>query len=157
MNIVRIVLSLATQYNWQLLQYDVKNAFLHDDLDEEIYMNIPPRFEGNTGHKVSKLEKALYGLKQSPRGWFEIFAKVIREFGYKQSQGDHNIIIKHLATKGVTTLLVYVDNIILTGNDEKEKHEVKHSCERRLNSASLKGPHLSSSEALGLHFACACA
>ena len=40
MNTVRIMLSLATHYNWQLLQYDVKNAFLHDDLDEEIYMNI---------------------------------------------------------------------------------------------------------------------
>ena len=63
MNIVRILLSLATQYNWQLLQYDVKNAFLHDDLDEEIYMNIPPGFEGNTGNKVCKLEKALLWAK----------------------------------------------------------------------------------------------
>ena len=50
MNTVRILLSLATYYNWQLLQYDVKNAFLHGDLDEKIYMNIPPGFEGNTGN-----------------------------------------------------------------------------------------------------------
>ena len=61
-NIVRIMLSLATHYNWQLLQYDVKNAFLHSDLDDEIYMTIPPGFEGNTGNKVCKLKKALYGL-----------------------------------------------------------------------------------------------
>ncbi|KAJ9700985.1 hypothetical protein PVL29_006355 [Vitis rotundifolia] len=57
MNTVRILLSLAAHYNWQLLQYDVKNAFLHGDLDEEIYMNIPSGFEGNTGNKVCKLKK----------------------------------------------------------------------------------------------------
>ncbi|RVX16317.1 Retrovirus-related Pol polyprotein from transposon RE1 [Vitis vinifera] len=91
MNTIRILLSLATHYNWQLLQYDVKNAFLHGDLDEGIYMNIPPGFEGNTGNKVCKLKKALYGLKQSPRAWFGIFAKVMKEFGYKQSQEKHEV------------------------------------------------------------------
>ena len=124
MNTVRILLSLATHYNWKLLQYDVKNAFLHGDLDEEIYMNIPPRFTGNTGNKVRKLKKALYGLKQSPRAWFERFAKVMilmKESRYKQSQGEHTLFIKHSAAGGVTALLVYVDDIIVTGNDEREK------------------------------------
>ena len=125
MNTVRILLSLAAHYNWQLLQYDVKNAFLHDDLDEEIYMNIPPGFEGNIGNKVCKLKKALYGLKQSPRAWFGRFAKVMKEFGYKQSQGYHTLFIKHSAAGGVTALLVYVDDIIVTGNDEREKHDMK--------------------------------
>ena len=69
MNTVRILLSPAAHCNWQLLQYDVKNAFLHRDLDEEIYMNILPGFEGNTDNKVCKLKKTLYGLKQSPRAW----------------------------------------------------------------------------------------
>ena len=57
MNTVRILLSLTAHYNWQLLQYDVKNAFLHGDLDEEIYMNILSGFEGNIGNKVCKLKK----------------------------------------------------------------------------------------------------
>ena len=91
MNTIRILLSLAAHYNWQLLQYDVKNVFLHGDLDQEIYMNIPLGFEGNTGNKVCKLKRALYGLKQSPRAWFGRFAKVMKEFGYKQSQGDHTL------------------------------------------------------------------
>ncbi|RVW98769.1 Retrovirus-related Pol polyprotein from transposon RE1 [Vitis vinifera] len=116
MNTIRILLSLAAHYNWQLLQYD---------LDEEIYMNIPLGFEENTGNKVCKLKKALYGLKQSPRAWFGRFAKVMKESGYKQSQSDHTLFIKHSATGGVTALLVYVDDIIVTGNDEREKHEVK--------------------------------
>ena len=67
---------------------------------------------------MCKLKKALYGLKQSPRAWFGRFAKVMKEFGYKQSQGDHTLFIKHSATRGLTALLVYVDNIIATGNDE---------------------------------------
>ncbi|RVW58525.1 Retrovirus-related Pol polyprotein from transposon RE1 [Vitis vinifera] len=87
MNTIRTLLSLAAHYNWQLLQYDVKNAFLHGDLDEEIYMNIPLGFKGNTGNKVCKLKKTFYGLKQSPRAWFGRFAKVMKESGYKQSQG----------------------------------------------------------------------
>ena len=97
---------MVAHYNWQLLQYDVKNAFLHGDLDKEIYMNIPPGFEENTGNKVCKLKKALYGLKQSPRAWFGRFAKVMKESGYKQSQGDHTLFIKHSAIGRVTALLV---------------------------------------------------
>ncbi|RVW82487.1 Retrovirus-related Pol polyprotein from transposon TNT 1-94 [Vitis vinifera] len=98
MNTVRILLSLAAHYNWQLLQYDVKNAFLYGDLDEEIYMNIPLRFEGNTGNKVCKLKKALYGLKQSLKAWFGRFAKVMKESGYIQSQETGKIGCKPVST-----------------------------------------------------------
>ena len=49
----------------------------------------------------------------------------MKEFGYKQSQGDHTLFIKHSVVGGVTALLVYVDDIIVTGNDEREKHDVK--------------------------------
>ena len=125
MNTVRILLSLAAHYNWQLLQYDVKNAFLHGDLDEEIYINIPSGFEGNIGNKVCKLKKALYGPKESPRAWFGRFAKVMKESRYKQNQGDHTLFIKHSAVGGVIAFLVYIDDIIVTGNDERKKHEVK--------------------------------
>lgn len=126
MNTVRILLSLAAHFDWQLQQYDVKNAFLHGDLEEEIYMSIPPGFEGEeTANKACRLRKALYGLKQSPRAWFGRFAKVMKASGYKQSQGDHTLFIKHSAKGGVTALLVYVDDIIVTGNDDKEKRELK--------------------------------
>ena len=125
MNIVKILLSLVAHYNWKLLQYDGKIAFLYGDLDEVIYMNIPAGFERNTGNKMCKLKKAIYGLKQFPRAWFGRFAKVMKESGYKQCQGDHTLFIKHLIVGGVTALLVYVDDIIVIENDEREKHEVK--------------------------------
>ena len=49
----------------------------------------------------------------------------MKESGYKQSQGDHTLFIKHSIARGGIVLLVYVDDIIVTGNDEREKHEVK--------------------------------
>ena len=65
-------------------QFDIKNVFLHGDLDEEIYMEVPPRFELEK-NKVCRLKKTLYGLKQSPKPWFGRFARVMKALGYKQS------------------------------------------------------------------------
>jgi len=60
---------LATKFGWKLQQFDVKNTFLHGDLEEEVFMEIPPGFTHEEDRKtqVYKLKKALYGLKQSPR------------------------------------------------------------------------------------------
>lgn len=79
LNTVRILLSLAANLDWSLHQLDVKNAFLNGDLEDEIYMEIPPGF--NTNHnvnKVCKLQKSLCGLKQSPRAWFDRFTKAVK-------------------------------------------------------------------------------
>jgi Reverse transcriptase (RNA-dependent DNA polymerase) len=65
---VRVLLSIAANLEWPLHQFDVKNAFLHGELEEEIYMEMPPGYQTpSTTGKVCKLKKALYGLKQSPR------------------------------------------------------------------------------------------
>ena len=126
MNTVRILLSLAANLNWPLHQFDVKNAFLHGDLAEEVYMNIPPRFEDiKTKGKVCRLKKSLYGLKQSPRAWFERFTQAMLKYGFKQSQGDHTLFIKHSTQGKVTALVVYVDDIVLTGDDMGDIHELK--------------------------------
>ena len=93
--------------------------FFHGELEEEIYMSIPPGFSGSDGNKVCRLKKALYELKQFPHAWFGRFAKVMIANGYKQSQGDHTLFIKHSTSRRVTALIVYVDDIIVTGNDEK--------------------------------------
>ena len=78
MNSIRILLSLATNLDWPLHQFDVKNTFLHGDLEEEVYMDILPGFEDSkTEGKVCRLKKSLYGLKQSPRAWFEKFTQAM--------------------------------------------------------------------------------
>ena len=85
-------------------------------------MEVPPGFRGSLDkNKVYKLKKALYELKQYPRAWLERFTKVMLVLGFKQSQGNHTLFIKHYDLGGVTTLLVYVDHIIVTKNDPKEK------------------------------------
>lgn len=74
MNIVMVLLSLAANYNWDLQQFNVKNAFLHGDLEEEIYMDIPPGYGSNlAANQVCKLKKALYRFKLSPRACFGRF------------------------------------------------------------------------------------
>ena len=126
MNTVRILLSLAAHSGWELNQFDVKNAFLHGDLEEEVYMEIPPRFSPKEGtSKVCRLKKALYGLKQSPRAWFGRFTKAMVHLGYKQSQGDHTLFFKHSKDGKLTILLVYVDDIIITGDDLAERQLLK--------------------------------
>lgn len=68
MGTVRTLISCAVNFGWPLHQMDVKNAFLHGDLHEEVYMEIPPGFANSqTVGKVCRLKKSLYGLKQSPR------------------------------------------------------------------------------------------
>ena len=121
MNTVRILISLAVNLNWKLKYYDIKNAFLHGVLDEEVYMTVPPGFEENYGkNKVCKLKKALYGLKQSLRAWFGKFTKTMKMLGYKQCNVDHTLFFKHSQARGVTILIVYVDDIIITGESDKE-------------------------------------
>ena len=71
---------------------DVKNAFLNETLEKEVYMDLPPGSEGSYGSKkVCKLKKSLYGLKLSPRAWFDQFTKSIKKFRFLQSQADHTL------------------------------------------------------------------
>jgi len=118
MTTIRLLLSLASIYNWEFKQLDINNAFLHGDLKEDVYMvahfgltSIPPR-------KVCKLKKALYGLKQASREWFAKLSSFLLSMGYTQSMNDHPLFINS-SEGSFTALLVYVDDIILTEYDKK--------------------------------------
>ena len=130
-NTIRILISLAVNLDWPLYQYDIKNAFLHGDLNEEIYMNIPPGYEGkmNKG-KVCKLKRALYGLKQSPYAWFGRCTQVMKELGYKPCNGEHILFFKIVPRGMITILIVYVDDIIISGNNLEEIRNIEVHVDR---------------------------
>ena len=122
---VKVLLSLAANLNWPLHQFDVKNAFLHGDLEEEVYMDIPPGYTTSSKTEVvCKLQKALSRLKQSPRAWFGRFSLAMRKYGFTQSNSDHTLFLKHRLGK-LTTLIIYVDDMIITGDDIEEISDFK--------------------------------
>ena len=100
----------------------MKNAFLHGVLSEEVYIDLPPGCMIPEVHcrKMCKLKKSLYELKQSPRAWFGRFTKSMRSFGYHQSNSDHTLFLKKQHGK-ITALIVYVDDMVVTGNDSDER------------------------------------
>ncbi|RVW54511.1 Retrovirus-related Pol polyprotein from transposon TNT 1-94 [Vitis vinifera] len=121
LNTVRVLLSLAANLDWSLHQLDVKNAFLNGDLEKEVYMDIPAGLETTSNfNKVCRLRKSLYGLKQSPRAWFERFTKVVKGYGFVQCQSDHTLFVKHFPEGKLAIIIVYVDDIILTGDHEEK-------------------------------------
>ncbi|RVW39496.1 Retrovirus-related Pol polyprotein from transposon RE1 [Vitis vinifera] len=126
LNTIRVLFSLAANLDWPLHQFDIKNAFLNGELEEEVFMMLPPGFyKEEEETRVCKLKKSLYGLKQSPRAWFDRFAKVIKNQGYQQGQSDHTMFFKQSNDGRMTILIVYVDDIILTGDDTGEVERLK--------------------------------
>ena len=84
---IRLLLSVATAFDFEIEQMDVKTTFLHGDIEEEIYMKQPKGFMVK-GKKelVCRLKKSLYGLKQSPRMWYQKFDTYIWGLGFTRSK-----------------------------------------------------------------------
>eukprot|EP00268_Persea_americana_P044937 TRINITY_DN4553_c2_g1_i10.p1 TRINITY_DN4553_c2_g1~~TRINITY_DN4553_c2_g1_i10.p1 ORF type:complete len:308 (+),score=35.45 TRINITY_DN4553_c2_g1_i10:1732-2655(+) len=123
MTTVRCLLAVAASRNCPLWQMDVKNAFLHGDLKEVVYMRPPPGYSCPP-HHVCKSTKSLYGLKQAPRAWFEKFRSAILQAHFYQSSNDSSLFIRR-SSHGYTILLIYVDDMIISGNDHDGIDELK--------------------------------
>ncbi|GKV49234.1 hypothetical protein SLEP1_g55997 [Rubroshorea leprosula] len=120
MTSVCTILALVASQNWKLWQLDVKNAFLYGELDKDIYMEQPPAYVANSHPDfVCKLKKALYGLKQVPRAWYGKMAQYLQFCGYLALDSYHSLFVKKQSSLHVIVLL-YVDDIIIIGNDEEE-------------------------------------
>ncbi|GJW52679.1 retrovirus-related pol polyprotein from transposon RE2 [Tanacetum coccineum] len=118
MVIVRVFLAVAASKQWELHQMDVHNAFLHGDLEEEVFMKIPPDLNKCKPKEACKLQKSLHGVRQSPRCWFSKLSSALKNYGLVQSYSDYSIFtLKQTDIK--LNVLVYVDDLIIFGNDSK--------------------------------------
>lgn len=115
---IRVILSLAAQRGWRVFQLDVKSAFLHGELKEDVYIEQPKGFESEEeSEKVYKLKKALYGLRQAPRAWYSRIEGYFARECFKKCYCENTLFVK---TEGSSILVVslYVDDLIYTSDSE---------------------------------------
>ncbi|KAJ9566804.1 hypothetical protein OSB04_002770 [Centaurea solstitialis] len=115
-------LSLVVSKGWSLRQLDINNAFLQGTLVDDVYMVEPPGYvDPKNPSYVCKLSKALYGLKQAPRVWYQELRNFLLQSGFKNSIADSSLFILQ-TPESTIYLLVYVDDIIITGNSDTHLH-----------------------------------
>jgi Reverse transcriptase (RNA-dependent DNA polymerase)/gag-polypeptide of LTR copia-type/GAG-pre-integrase domain len=138
---IRLVLSLAVTHNWCIRQLDINNAFLHGDLEETIFMSQPPGFHDQQfPSHVCRLHKALYGLKQSPRAWYQKLRTTLLAFGFCTSCSDPSLFV-YRHDNHTMYLLVYVDDIVLTGNNTSLITQIVHLLDQKFTIKDLGKLH----------------
>ena len=125
MSTIRLVLRMVATENLHLEQLDVKMAFLHGDLKEDIYMI---QLEGfivqGQENLVCKLKKSVYGLKQAPRQWYKKFDSFMHKIGFKRYEADHCCYVKFFDNSYII-LLLYVDDMLIAGSSIEEINNLK--------------------------------
>uniref|UniRef100_A0A1J3DNW4 Retrovirus-related Pol polyprotein from transposon TNT 1-94 n=1 Tax=Noccaea caerulescens TaxID=107243 RepID=A0A1J3DNW4_NOCCA len=123
---IRILMSLVVQEDLELEQMDVKTAFLHGDIDRELYMEQPNGFEVNPGkYQVCLLKKSLYGLKQAPRQWNMKFDTFMKNQKFNRSVHDSCVYVKDVGHEDYVYLLLYVDDMLLAAKCMTEIRKLK--------------------------------
>lgn len=120
---VRLLFALSIQMNFSMIHLDVRTAFLHGNLDEEIYLKAPEGVKVPNG-QVLQLLKSLYGLKQSPKCWNTRFHTFMIKIGFTRSKADYCLYwLKDGAT--TTFVVLYVDDMLICYNDEAAVTKLK--------------------------------
>lgn len=124
---VRSLFAVAAAKGWIIEQLDVNNAFLNGILQEEVYMELPLGYINTTGIRnlVCKLGKSIYGLRQASREWFAKLTTFLLEVGYVQSKTDYSMFT-YQRNDIYVVVLIYVDDILLSGNDAATINVLKH-------------------------------
>ena len=138
LNTIRVVLAMCAAFDLHLEQLDVKTAFLHGELEEEIYMLQPEGFE-EQGNLVCRLTKSLYGLKQAPRCWYRRFDSFILSLKYNRLNSDHCAYYKRFGNDDFIILLLYVDDMLVVGPNKDRIQELKAQLAREFDMKDL-GP-----------------
>ncbi|KAJ0850581.1 putative RNA-directed DNA polymerase [Helianthus annuus] len=140
MSSIRVILGLAASLDLEVEQMDVKTAFLHGDLDKEIYMEQPEGFrvKGKEDY-VCKLQKSLYGLKQAPRQWYKKFESVMGKQGYRKTISDHCVFFQRFGDDDFIILLLYVDDMLIVGKNAERIVQLKKELSKSFSMKDL-GP-----------------
>lgn len=134
---VRLLLAVASIKGWFVHQLDVNNAFLHGELQEDVYMAIPPGVPSPGPNKACKLLKSLYGLKQASRKWYERLTHLlVTQLGFQQAHSDHSLFVHHDESH-FTALLIYVDDIVLVGNSMDAISHIKLTLDQQFGIKDL--------------------
>ena len=128
----RLLFALQAQFGWLCHQMDVKTAFLHGEVDEDIFTEPPDGFPEKAG-KVLKLNKALYGLKQAPRQWYKCLTRALIRLGWKVLESDSSVF-KH--PKGLF-LTIWVDDLNIFGPEEKDIIKAKEKLAEEFDMTDL--------------------
>ncbi|KAL0355421.1 UNVERIFIED_CONTAM: Retrovirus-related Pol polyprotein from transposon RE2 [Sesamum radiatum] len=122
---IGIMLVIAAWYDYEIWQMDVKMTFLNGFAEEEIYMDQPEAFTTvGEEQKVCHLQRSIYGLKQASYSWNIYFDEVIRGYNFIKNDFDH-CVYKKVSGSSVVFLVLYVDDILLIGNDIKLSGDTK--------------------------------
>ena len=127
----RILLQLSAKQGHVMHQFDVKTAFLHSTIVEEVYLEQPQEFVkcGSDGEKlVCRLNKSIYGLKQATNNWYNELANFLLRQGFSRSRNDHCLFARSEA-EDHTFILVWVDDIILASRSMTVVSDVKKALE----------------------------
>ena len=127
----RILLQLSAKQGHVIHQFDVKTAFLHSPIEEEVYLEQPQEFvkRGSDGEKlVCRLNKSIYGLKQAANNWYKELANFLLKQGFTRSRNDHCLFARSEA-EDHTFILVWVDDIIVASRSMTVVSDVKKALE----------------------------
>ena len=119
------MLAIAAYFDYEIWQMDVKTAFLNGFLKEELYMMQPEGFvDPKNANKVCKLQRSIYGLVQASRSWNKRFDEELKALGFIQVVGE-SCIYKKVSGSSVAFLILYVDDILLIGNNVEVLESIK--------------------------------
>jgi hypothetical protein len=122
---IQILLAIAAYFDYEIWQMGVKTAFLNGNIEEELCMvQLEGFVDPKDANKVCKLQRSIYGLKQASRSWNLRFDEVIKGFGFVQNT-EESCIYKKMSGSLVSFLVLYVDDILLIGNNVKMLNSVK--------------------------------
>jgi hypothetical protein len=115
---LRLMLALAAKYNFVVHQMDVKTAFLHGDVDAEIYMHQPQGYRevGAKSNYVCKMQRSLYGMKQAPRIWYALMTSFLTSLGFTRTKKDYCLFFKRGENGKLVYICLYVDDLTILGS-----------------------------------------